>query len=645
MLIDCAFLKVPMLIQHPPVAPWLVIADTACHVRLICDDRQDMQVYLRAEPDNEEQLIAMKKIAHEGKLALYEASFGWDDANTTSLYLFKLLLDGRQIWLGADGQHDYIPPRESHFKVCKSAKNRPPTWAQDQIFYQIFPDRFSQGDTSMQARRTEQAARAPQSQSRSSAVIKSWGKWGEVVENKNASTTFYGGDLLGIQNQLSYLQDELGVTALYLNPIFSSPSNHRYDTDDYFNVDPYLGGNEAFTAFSKDLKQRGMRLVLDAVVNHTSDQHPWFNRFGQHDTLGAYQSPESAYRHWYTFSSTNDYCSWKGHEHLPVLDMAVPAVQNRVYQDSGSILRFWMRPPYAIDGWRFDVLHMLGEGTGARNNAHYVREFRRVMHEENPQSYVLGEQFNEATRWLQGEQEDGAMNYYGFAHPVRAWLAEQDIAYHPIKISSEIFERWLTESRARIPYANQLAQLNLLDSHDTVRFFSLLNGDGARMQLAVVLLLTYPGMPCIYYGDEIGMQGGADPDCRRCFEWNRANWDQTLFNTYRALIQLRKDREELRAGAYQTLFAKDDLFVFVRFTEAQATLVALNRGASVSRWNLADDVLPIHFKTWSAVNFVFNTGEAGTDAKENAPSETQTINVLPELMLSPCSAQIWVAKI
>jgi alpha-glucosidase len=257
-----------------------------------------------------------------------------------------------------------------------------------------------------------------------------------------------------------------------------------------------------------------------------------------------------------------------------------------------------MRPPYAIDGWRFDVIHMLGEGPGARNNAYYVRALRRAVREENPEAYVLGEHFGEATRWLQDEQEDGAMGYYGFAQPVRAWLAERDVAGDPAQLTTPELESWLTAARARVPYANQLAQLSLLDSHDTSRFLTAVEGDLKRMQLAVTLLFTYAGVPCIYYGDEIGLAGGDDPDCRRCFDWDRARWNAPLHAHYRRLIAWRKQRTEWRHGAYQTLVTSDDALLFARYVDRSVTLVAVNRGAAPVVLPLRLGELPVEIAGW-----------------------------------------------
>lgn len=575
-----------MLLLHPPIAPWLVPTAEGCRVTLLCRGTPAI-VYLRAEPDNEELLIAMQQVGEINRLACYEAVLPWDRGNETTHYAFKVIHDGRQIWLGADATYPHPPPRDLHFKVCRS--HAPPAWVADQVFYQIFPDRFCQGDPAHAVRTDEYVYGT----GRTRVVAR---PWGAPIDPSVAATAFYGGDLVGVRRQLDYLAGELGVTALYLTPIFTSGSNHKYDTEDYDHVDPHLGGNPALAELSAALRARGMRLVLDASVNHTGANHRWFDRFGRHGG-GAYQSADSPWRSWYTFDAQG-YASWKGHASLPVLDYGAPGVRAAIYDAPDAVLRRWLRPPYAIDGWRFDVIHMLGEGPGAWNNAHHVRAFRRVVREENPDGYVLGEHFGEATRWLQGEQEDGAMNYYGFAHPVRAWLAGQDLGGEPAGLSAAELERWLTAARARVPYANQLVQLNLLDSHDTTRFLTAAGGDVARLQLAVTLLFVYPGAPCIYYGDEIGLAGGRDPDCRRCFDWDRAHWNAELHAHYRRMIAWRKARPEWRHGAYQTLAAGDDALVFARYTARAVTVVGVNRGAARARIALSPGDLPVEVARW-----------------------------------------------
>jgi alpha-glucosidase len=531
----------------------------------------------------------MSQVGSVNGLARYEAELPWDLANLTTHYAFKVLYETRQVWLAADGVHAHTPPREQLFKICRD--HQPPAWVRNQIVYQIFPDRFCQGDPSIAVQTDEYVYGTGESR-----VVQK--PWGAPIDRSVAATAFYGGDLIGVRQQLDYLRDELGVTTLYLNPVFTSGSNHKYDVEDYDHVDRHLGGDRALAELAGDLHARHMRLVLDAVVNHTGANHPWFNRFGRHPEPGAYQAESSRWRSWYVFSDDGAYAGWKGHGSLPVLDFANPSVQAAVYYDRQSIVRQWMRAPFSIDGWRFDVVHMMGEGSGALNNAYYVRELRRVLREENPEAYLLGEHFFEATRWLQGDQEDGAMNYYGFAQPVRAWLAGRDAAGHPAALSTVELERWLAAARARIPYANQLAQLNLLDSHDTSRFLTAAAGDVRLMRLAVTLLLTYAGVPSIYYGDEIGLEGGDDPDCRRCFDWDRTHWNTELHAHYRQLIEWRRQRDELRRGAYQTLVAAGDAFVFARYTEDDITVVAINRGPTAVTLDLPLGDLPLEVIFW-----------------------------------------------
>jgi len=578
-----------MFLLHPQIEPWLIREESGCILVLLAERRDGVQAMLRCEPDNEGRLIEMRPAGQDADLHRFQAELPWDGGNETTVYCFKTIHAGRQFWLAADGLHHRVPNRDVMFRICRDT--RPPNWVRDQVFYQIFPDRFSQGDPSLQVK----TGKYTYGSAGTDVVAK---RWGEPVDQKRPEAEFYGGDLIGLRGSLDYLQSALGVTSLYLNPIFTSSSNHKYNTEDYYEVDPHLGGNEALAALSAELHARGMKLILDAVVNHTGVNHPWFNLEGHHNVTGAAQSPDSPWRDWYHFDETGQYAAWKGHLSLPVLDFSCEGLRHQIYAGPDAILRHWMRAPYSIDGWRFDVIHMLGEGPGSTNNAHYVREFRRTLREENTEAYVLGEHFNEATRWLQGDQEDGAMNYYGFTQPVREWLAGTDIAHMPARLETSDFSAWLDSARGRIPYANQLAQFNLLDSHDTARFFTLIGGDTDVMKLAVTLLFAYPGVPSIYYGDEIGLSGGQDPDCRRCFDWDHSHWNQDLFEHYRSAIALRKARPELRHGAYQCLLAAEDAYAFARFTHAAASIFAFNRGSTACTVPLPVHRLPLRPGRW-----------------------------------------------
>ena len=563
----------PAMIHHQ-VAPFLAWSNGRCRVQLwlAAEVPVPVGVYLRLEPDNDERLIPMAATAERGRFRVYAADLIPNPAGSLTVYAFKVLWADRQWWLDAAGRSQRMPLRERFFRI--NTEHTPPDWVPDQVFYQIFPERFRNGDPELSPR---SGAYAPPAESPIRAKA-----WGEPIDLERPDSEFYGGDLIGVRASLDYLQD-LGVTGIFLNPIFTSPSVHKYDTEDFEHVDPYLGGNHALADLRVAATGRGMRLLLDAVFNHTSDTHPWFNRWGTHAAAGAYQGVAAPLRGAYSFHDPADpesYHCWLGAKSLPVLDFGDPGVRHYFFDGEDSIVRRWLRPPYSVDGWRIDVAHMLGEGTGARHNARVLRAFRRAAREESPRAYLLGEHFGEASRWLQGDQEDGAMNYYGFAHPVRAFLSAQDVNYHPIALDAAGFDAWLTDARSRIPYANQLAQLNLLGSHDTARFLTLVGEDRALMRLAFLLLFTYPGVPCIYYGDEIGMAGRDNPYNRACFDWDEDHWDQPLRAWVQALARLRREYPALRRGAYQTLLAVGDLFGCARWLGDEVAILIVNRGSA-----------------------------------------------------------------
>jgi alpha-glucosidase len=531
-------------------------------------------VWLRSEPDNEEKLTAMTLAGHDGPWQRWQGELQLNPSDLVTRYAFKLVSEHDQYWLDASGHlWPYPPERDRHFRYRPDYE--PPRWVWEQVFYQIFPERFYNGDPTNDVKSGDYLYEGEP------VVAK---RWDELPEKAQGPREFFGGDLQGIEQKLGYLQD-LGVSALYLNPIFASPSSHKYDTVDYYRVDPHLGGNEAFADLCRALCARGMRLILDAVVNHTSERHPWFDRYGEHAEPGAYRSRQSPTYAFYTFADTADpesYHGWYGVKTLPVLNYADPELRRRIFEADDAVLRYWLREPYRIDGWRFDVIHMLGEGAGAKNNHRFVRHFRETLREENPEAYVLGEHFFEASDWLQGDEEDAAMNYYGFTLPLWAFLAGVDHRGHPLRIDAADFEAMLVRARAKLPYDIQLSQFNLLGSHDTPRILTLLGGDEALVKLAFTLLFTYIGVPCLYYGDEIGMEGAGDPDCRRPFIWDEARWNRRLRRHCQALVALRRTSPALQRGALVPLLANGNVYAFARVLDREVVVVAVNRGEATT---------------------------------------------------------------
>lgn len=604
---------------HGQDTHWVTVSEHSLTLTLASEaDTLISTIFIRCEPDNEEMLIDMEKGKTEGRLQYWHGQIPLNQDKALTHYCFKVMQNSRQWWLDSKGISPRMPGRESHFKY--NAQHQPPQWVKSQVFYQIFPDRFNNGDPAISVVDNEYCLKGDERPT----IAKEWGAPVSDSHESNGPNEFYGGDLKGIEDKLDYLE-KLGITALYLNPIFEAPSNHKYDTTDYTRIDPHLGNNEQFADMVENLHQRDMKIVLDAVYNHTSVNHPWFNRYQKtQETPGAFGNPNSPFRDHYQFDSDSEhYVGWKGIDSLPKLNFSNPEVQDYIYAGDDAVIKQWLRPPYNVDGWRFDVIHMLGEGVGATNNAHYVKAFRNAAKSVNPDCYVLGEHFFEATSWLEGDQEDGAMNYYGFAHPVRAFFANKDIAYHNCKIDAAEFADWLEEVRGKIPWQNQLAQLNQLDSHDTMRFLTTLEGDQDTMKLALLMLFTYVGTPCIYYGTEVALEGGHDPDNRRCFPWERTETSNSTYDFVSTLISTRKAHRALQEGNLHWLHAEQQQLAYARTLGDETLLTLINNSDSskvltlpVWQLGIADNAVLTELITgdeWECKDGVLNITLAGKE--------------------------------
>ncbi len=364
---------------HQPVPPFVVKQGQRLDITLwLQGDELPERVFLRAEPDNEEWLLVMKAQRHEG-MRRYQASLTLNEGEPTRRYCFKLLWADRQQWFGPQGWSPTPPGQLAQFALDEP--DHGPEWVADQLFYQIFPDRFasSGGEHGIQSGSYRHHAAGAE-------VIRR--DWQHPLEDRHAASTFYGGDLDGISAKLPYLQ-QLGVTALYLNPIFTAPSVHKYDTEDYYQVDPHFGGNAALQRLRVSTHKVGMKLVLDGVFNHTGDSHPWFDRHRQGEN-GACHHPDSPYRGWFNFYPDGRALDWKGNASLPKLNFAEPQVAEAIYRGEGSVVRHWLRPPYSIDGWRLDVVHMLGENGGATGNLHHLAGIYQAVKQGEPSGLRLG---------------------------------------------------------------------------------------------------------------------------------------------------------------------------------------------------------------------------------------------------------------
>ncbi|MCP2015787.1 neopullulanase [Deinococcus sp. HSC-46F16] len=431
-----------------------------------------------------------------------------------------------------------------------------PAWVADAVFYQIFPDRFA----------------------RSGRVtglnLQPWGSPPTIHG-------YMGGDLWGVAERLDHIQS-LGVTAIYFCPVFQSASNHRYHTHDYFQVDPMLGGNDALRHLLDEAHARGIRVVLDGVFNHASRGFFQFN-----DLLE--QGEASAYRDWfhvdgwplhaYDDAKPAGYQAWWGIRALPKFNTANPAVREFLL----SVGEYWMR--FGVDGWRLDVPNEIDDDD-------FWREFRGRVKAVNPDAYIVGEIWGDAHRWLAGDQFDAVMNYH-FTRPCLGFFGARTINHAVNEVSgmgrvdpidAAAFARRIGEVTRMYHPEIVRAQLNLLDSHDTARFLTAAGGDAGAFRLASVFQMTYVGAPCIYSGDEVGLPGGPDPDCRRAFPWHdEASWDRETLGLLRQLTATRHATPALRRGELRFTYAEGEGLVYARELEEQAAYVALNTAQAEAR--------------------------------------------------------------
>jgi len=555
---------------HLPVAPFVKQNKDKLQVVLwLTGDALPLRVTLRAEHDNEEISIRMRPLRSAPKpgVTAWRAEIDLTNGQPRRRYSFKLLWDDRQIWFTPQGFSRFPPARLEQFAV--DAPDSGPQWVADQVFYQIFIDRFARS----LPRESSQDNLYYHHAAGQNIELRNWD---DPVTAHAGGSTFYGGDLDGISEKLPYLK-KLGVTALYLNPVFTAPSVHKYDTEDYRHVDPQFGGDGALLRLRENTHREGFRLLLDGVFNHSGDSHAWFDRHNR-GTTGACHNPASPWRSWYSFSADGRALDWLGYPSLPKLDYQDPSLVEEIYGGEDSIVRHWLKAPWSMDGWRLDVVHMLGEAGGARNNLLHVTGISQAAKETNPDAYIVGEHFGDARQWLQADAEDAAMNYRGFTVPVWGFLANTDISYDPQHIDAQTCAAWMNNYRAGLSHQQQLRMFNQLDSHDTARFISLLGKQVDRMPLGVVWLFTWPGVPCIYYGDEVGLDGNNDPFCRKTFPWDKKQQDATLFALYQQMATLRKKSRALRYGGCQVVSAEGDVVVFVRVYQHERVLVAINRG-------------------------------------------------------------------
>ena len=538
---------------------------------------QPDQIILRSIPNGEQHLEAMQLIGTRNHMNIWEAGLLINEPKVP--YRFAIQAEGRIWWLNAAGVSTYVPVASFDFKLL--ADNPEIPWLSRSVFYQIFPDRFANGDPNNDPDGEIEAY---------PGYTRKTYPWGQAVQTDRTHIPFYGGDLKGIEDHLDYLH-RLGVNAIYLNPIFTAYTNHRYDVADFRNVDPTLGGNEALISLSNALRATQMRYILDIVPNHSGAGHPWFRE--------AFNDPSSPRRSAFFFDEEQKYVSWMGFGSLPKLNYSDPALRTEMFESDTSVFASWQLPPYSIDGWRVDVGNMLGRYNEQQLDQDMLPAIRKTVKRANPESYLMGENFFEAASQLQGDAWDGVMNYTGFSQPLLNWLKGFEVEALRCKavlksqatLSTEALVRSWQENLAAIPWTIALQQFNVIDSHDTTRLRTELNDDEALIHLAVMVQFTFPGIPCVYYGDEIGLADEVGFGQRNCFPWDEAKWDMDLFAFYQQLISLRKENDVLAEGSFQVLYWDDDLLVYQRVLGEKRVIVTASRIDQPNGFILESDLI------------------------------------------------------
>ena len=537
-----------------------------------------------AMPDHLDARLVLSRDGEERKpISMDRQSYGYSVTlrfHQTGLYFYYFRIGDDYFGCGALRRGSFMPLKNlvSWQITVYDKQYRTPDWMKGGVMYQIFPDRFYK------------AGDLPIAQGK--ILRDDWGglpnyrpnEFGKVLNND-----FFGGNLAGITEKLDYLHD-LGVTVIYLNPIFEAYSNHRYDTGDYLKIDPLLGETKDLDNLVSEAKARGIHIVLDGVFNHTGSDSRYFNRYNHYDSVGAYQSPYSPYFDWYTFHSYPDsYDSWWGIETLPAVNETSPSYQEFIFGENG-VLKTWLK--HGIGGYRLDVADELPD--------FFLEKLRKAVKDCNSEAVIIGEVWEDASnkiayskrrKYLQGHELDSVMNYP---------LKDAIISY-VLSGNTKQLRETIDLLIDHYPKQTLDVLMNILGTHDTSRILTVLSGKtcsnkdemavtflterekaSAKMKLmmAAVLQFTLPGIPCIFYGDENGMEGFIDPFCRRCYDWTMP--DNELIAFYKQLGKIRQNNKVFRDGEYKEIFGDNSCLVYSRQNGTDDTIyVYVNNSSDV----------------------------------------------------------------
>ncbi|WP_407371038.1 glycoside hydrolase family 13 protein [Carnobacterium sp.] len=522
------------------------------------------QVYLIVQKDFGDKFeVKMRSIG----LFQYQVTIQLTEGQGLYYYFFKVVVQknqqdevvyygNNQRFKGGEGQiykqeHEVKPYQLTSYLY----KDPSPKWYREGIAYHIFVDRFYNGNEDGQVLNPKKNSFLYANQEDLPMYIKNAD--GEIVRWE-----FYGGNLRGIIQKLPYLK-EMGITILYLSPLFEARSNHKYDTGDYLKIDPMFGDQDTFKELIQKAKEYEMRIILDGVFNHSGADSRYFNRYGTYPEMGAYQSKESRYFDWYTFKEfPNLYESWWGVKDLPKLNTENPRVQSFLYKDQNSVIRKWSK--LGLGGWRLDVADELSDDV--------LKGIRLALEETVEDSVLIGEvwedasnkiAYNKRRHYIEGGQLHGAMNYP--FKEIIIGLLQRSIT------PQEAAEMWMN-LKENYPAEAFKSNFNNIGTHDTERIYTVLNQNVPKLKQAMALLFIVPGVPCLYYGDEAGVKGKADPDNRRMYPWGKENKEIQTF--VKKLAAIRSKETSLKDGDFYS-FSHGELMGIVRFSNQKEFVIML----------------------------------------------------------------------
>lgn len=583
-------------------------------LRLINHD-SILGIYIRYRDQGVERIEKMEVLEEINGLTYFSTDVEVYDHVLS--YQFNIVLKDKIYYYSQHKITDYVSDESTNFKILVDYKA--PTWMQDQVFYQILPDRFYNARPELTPKEEDyiyQGYRPIQM------------KWNVIPLEYHEShcLDFYGGDLYGIIEKLDYLKD-LGVTALYLNPIFQSPTMHKYDALDYFKIDESLGGEDALIELSKQAHDRGMKVMLDISINHTSSDSKWFNKDGAFydKSIGAYNNRDAEERSYYFIDDENNYESWFAVKTMPSLNYSSSKLRDIIYKDENSVLKKYIKEPFNIDGWRFDVADVMARNRKLDLYYEVWEEINKELKATKEDTLILAEEWADAPEMYNQYRWDSTMNYFSAARPIREFAGEVDLftKRHPelSKIKYEFKAEHLAKRLLQV-YQKQAGQityqmLNLIDSHDVPRLHNNKDVSFEIYKGAVICLFGLPGSVNIYYGDEKYLDGHikTTEGARYPMNWNEFNdlniKKKEIFSLYGTLARLKSSTEVLKSGGFKIVHAKGDVFAFVRFMDKEAYLFVWTKSVNEESISIDLDMFGLN------KNFEFVAGSAKLECVKN----------------------------